>query len=142
MRTNSNLVEGILGTEYDGETSLLPYIETASVTVNRVAQLASARNMGLSKAELELIERWLSAHCYVMMDPAYKQRTTEGASGGFMGQDGKGFEASRFGQHALRLDWSGSLEAIDKRKIAKAAWLGSVPTGCPPQDPGAGNGPY
>jgi len=143
MRTNSGAVEGILGDDWGG-ASLLPYIKTATVVVDRVQTLAIARNMALSSSELEILETWLAAHFYTQMDPAYTNKSTDGASAGFMGQSGKGFEASRYGQQALRIDWSGSLEAIDKRKIAKGAWLGTIPPNCGvvPSDSGPGTVPY
>jgi hypothetical protein len=141
-RTNSNAVAGILTRDWDGETSLIPYIQSANAMVNRVASIAPQRGIALSNSELELIERWLSAHFYCCSDQPLAQKTTDGAAGQFQGKTEDGLCGTKYGQMAVRLDISGVLNALDKRLVAKGAWLGSVPLGCPPVDNGLGNGPY
>lgn len=129
-RTTSSAVQLILLKDYDGEDlpSLSPYIEAATAIVDRVESCASEKEIPLSATELELIERWLSAHFYQMSDQAYTSKSTGGASGSFKGQFGAGFEITTYGQMALRLDYSGCLSAIDKRQTAGAFWLGKEPS--------------
>lgn len=128
-RTTSTLVQGVLVNDYgpdyqDNYPSLDPYIDTASAIVDRVAACAIDRDMTLSSTELEILERWLAAHCYTQMDQTFASPSTEGASASFHGQTGMGFEGSKYGQMALRLDWSGCLQIIDKRQFAGGIWLG------------------
>ncbi len=132
-RTTTILVEALLGNDYDpapevGEpTDLQQYIDSAGVIVSRVATCAAAKGMALTTEELELIERWLSAHCYVQMDQTYASHS-DGASASFHGQTGMHLESSRYGQMAMDIDYSGCLTAISKRQIARAAWLGKPPS--------------
>lgn len=130
-RTTSPEVEAILrpgsqGGDYDddNEPSLEPYIATASALVDRVATCATNKGITLSATELELIERWLAAHCYCLSDQTYASKSTEGASASFHGQTGMAIESTRYGQMALTLDVSGCLMALSKRQVASAGWLG------------------
>lgn len=134
-RTNAALVQALLQQDYDTNNNpdLNQYITGASLFVNRIKTCAQTKGMPLTDDELEYIERCISAHAYCMGDPTYKQKSTSSASGGFFGQDGKGLEASRYGQWALRADISGCVEAYDKRKVAGAFWGGSCPA---PRYPG------
>lgn len=128
-RTGSSAVQAVLrpatvGGDYDGSTDLSPYIATATVMVDRVASCATVKGKALSDAELELIERWLAAHLYAMADQTYTSKTTQGASGSFGGQLGMSLEATKYGQNALAVDYSGCLTVISKRQVASFGWLG------------------
>ena len=130
-RTSPDAVKAILldnfGSKLDGAVPKLDgFIDSASATVDRVYTCAAGKTppITLSSTELELIERWLAAHMYAMADPMYTSRTTGKASGAFQGQTQMGLDYSPYGQMAKRLDWSGCLEALDKRKFVGAAWLG------------------
>ena len=135
VRTTSAAVQGVLrlgsqGGDYDdaNNPSLTPYIDSATVIVDRVATCAIARSKTLTTAEKELIERWLAAHLYMMSDQQYASKNTAGAGGGFRAQGGRNLDGSTYGQTAKTLDYSGCLEAIDKRKTAGIAWLGRAPS--------------
>lgn len=136
-RTTSKLVQDVLlddyGPKVDGVLpDLTPYIASANALVNRIAVLAPSRavigfgNIAADPASLELVERWLAAHFYCLSDKPLASKSSGGASGSFQGQTGKGFESTNYGLNALRLDYSGILEAIDKRKVAGAVWLGKT----------------
>lgn len=127
-RTTSASVQDILGNNYDGSTSLTPFIDTATAIVDRVETCAADRDKALTDAELELIERWLAAHCYQQMDQGYASKSTDGAGASFHGQTGMHLESTKYGQMALRLDWSGCLTAIGSRQTARMAWLGKAPS--------------
>jgi hypothetical protein len=149
-RTTPGDVQAVLLKDYDSDRkpSLARFIRMAKVVTDRVAGLSGQRGMQLTSDELLEVETLLAAHFYCMTDKPLQQKSTEGASGAFQGQTGKGFEATMYGQAALRLDWSGSLEAIDKRKIARCFWGGVTPDELDDQgnyvipDPGPGAGPY
>lgn len=131
-RTTAAKVKSILLDDFDSvdEPSLTAFIETACVMVNRVETCAITRGKSLTVAELELVERWLAAHCYAMSDQPLSSKSTEGASGNFQGQTGMYLEATKYGQMAMKIDWSGCLEAIAKpeRKVAGGVWLGRPPS--------------
>lgn len=124
------LRNGSEGGDYDddNEPSLDGYIAAASVIVDRVYTCSVSKNLTLSTTELELVERWLTAHFYCMSDQTYASKNTTQASASFKGQTGMGLEITNYGQMAKRLDYSGCLEAIDKRKFASVGWLGKFPS--------------
>ena len=129
-RTTSQAVKSVLLGDYDGESSLVSFIDTASVVVTRVNTCAVAKGVTLSTAELELIERWLAAHFYACSDQPYSVAETDKARGRFQGQTGMFLTGTKYGQTAMRLDPSGCLEAIGNRTRAKATvnWLGFPPS--------------
>lgn len=124
------LRDGTEGGDYDDvhNPSLQPFVDSATVIVDRVRQGAIDKGMDLTAAELELVERWLSAHMYSMSDKPYVSRSTSNSAGAFSGQTGKGFDATLYGQTAMQLDWSGTLKALNINARAGAFWLGKNPT--------------
>lgn len=127
-RTSSSAVQGVLLSDYDGTSSLTPFIDSASVIVDRVATCASDKGVTLTAGELELIERWVAAHAYVMVDQTYKEKHTGRAKAVFQGLQGMRLEATKHGQMALSLDPSGCLAAITSGKRATLTWLGKPPS--------------
>ncbi len=129
-RTSSILVQGVLepGGDYNGTTDLAGFIDTASVIVSRVATCAAKKDITLSSEELELIERWLAAHFYAMSDQPYLEKETERSRGKFQGQTKMHLEATKYGQTAMDVDYSGCLTNISKRLFARVDWLGKRPT--------------
>lgn len=136
VRTDSEAVKGVLVDNYDEDEDtgegpdLTPFIEAASSVVDDVSACAIAKGKALTSAKLELIERWLSAHFYVMNDPTFRERANLTSKAVFDGSTGMYLEASRFGQMAVTLDSSGCLSAIASgtRKKASAGWLGLPPS--------------
>lgn len=128
-RTTSAAVQGVLGGNYDGITSLTPFIDTATVIVDRVATCATDRDRTLTAAELELIERWLAGHFYEHHDQMYTSKSTSSASGSFQGQWGKYLESTKYGMAAVSIDASGCLAALAAgQQRARAIWLGKPPS--------------
>lgn len=126
-RTNSGAVQGILGQDYDkvNAPSLLGYIDSATVIVDRVYTCALNKGITLTSTELELIERWTAAHLYTKSDPTYSSRSTQGRSGSFIrGKD----EPEPYKDAAIGVDYSGCLNAILNRKFASATWVGLPPS--------------
>lgn len=127
-RTTSAAVQALLGENYDGSTTLTGFIDTASAVVDRVDDLDT--DGILSTTNLELIERWLSAHFYAQADPLYQSRSNGGASGSFQGQTAMVFSNTNYGQQAMALDFTMALskmsqEAIEGgRRKAGFTWLG------------------
>jgi hypothetical protein len=129
QRTTIAKVQALLGDDYgvkeDGTSpDLQPFIDTATVITDRVDACATKKRIDLTDAELELIERWVAAHLYTAQDKPYSSRSTAGASGQFQGQTAMGYDSTRYGQEAQRIDYSGCLRNIDKQQRAGMAWLG------------------
>lgn len=125
-RTTPDLVKGLLLADYDAARSpdLCPFILTASTLVDTLQDVAGVDPID---TRLELLERWLSAHCYCAADPSYQARATGGASGTFTGQTGKYLESTRYGQTAVLMDWTGLLSQIatfGAPELATAYYLG------------------
>ena len=124
-RTTGLAVQGILQDDYNKarSPSLTGYIQTASSVVDKVVAIAPHRGFPINAVDAELIERWLAAGYYTVMDQTYQSRTTEGASGQFRGQTEQGVLNYYF-QTAVNLDPSGVLHAILTRKFASASHMG------------------
>jgi len=127
-RTTNEAVKGILGSNWNGTSSLTPFVASASALVDRVADCAVKKGYPLSAVELDQIETWLAAHLYCQMDLLYQSKNTNRASATFQGQTGLSLDSTRYGQTAMNLDFSGCLSAIGKRQFASLAWLGKPPS--------------
>lgn len=131
-RTTVISVRGILGDNYSSEALLTPFIEIANALVSRVATCATNKGTPLSATELELLERWLAAHYYCVMDPLYKSKKTGDASATFEGKSDMYLMGSRYGQAALSLDYSGCLAKVGSGELGKNTagleWLGKPPS--------------
>lgn len=127
-RTTEAAVKLILDRHYDTAhaASLVPFIDTASSLVNKVSTFDAANGSTLSSTDLELIERWLSAHFYAQSDQLYTSKSTGKASGSFQGQTGMHLENTIYGQQAMLLDTSGYLSAVQKGGIVGGFWLGKT----------------
>ena len=127
-RTSEKAVRKIVNTSTD--YSLTPFIETAHIVVDRIESNDSDGVM--TAGELEVVERWLSAHFYSIQDQMLSARSTEGASGTFQGTTAMYLESTTYGQQAILLDETGYLENLNKKAKAETAsratasmvWLG------------------
>lgn len=121
MYTTTQAVADILGDDWDTNrplSDLQQYIDTAYITLKRVVTCAARKGVTYDAQDLEMIERWMAAHCYCQSDKAYASRTTLDSSGQFQGRTDMGWASSNYGQHACRLDWSGCLFNVDKQQRA------------------------
>jgi len=140
-RTTSAAVLAILGDNYGksrqlgANPDLSPFIEAAGSYVDDIVTYATSDGRLVpNAAKQELLERYLAAHCYLIMDQAYASKGTAGANASFQGQTGMYLEGTKYGQFALRLETSGTLAALDKRQVAGGAWLGKPPSSQIPYD--------
>lgn len=127
LRTNDGEVRGTLLLDYDSlrNPSLTPFIRRANALTDRVVVVAAASGRGtLTAGELLEIETLLAAHFYQASDPAYQSKSTTSSSATFLGSAGMRLERTRYGQDAMLMDWTGSLDALNKRAFAGADWLG------------------
>lgn len=128
-RTSDVLVKGLLMTDYDTKRNppLDQFINSANSLVNRLAGRAAENGVGVTDGDLILIETWLAAHAYCMVDQPYSSRSSGGASGSFQGQTGMRLKATKYGQMALDLDPTGFLANLEATGTAVASmdWLGT-----------------
>ena len=102
---------------------LTAFIETAHAMVDRVETCAGEGT--LTDAQLELIERWLSAHYAATVYPVTTSKSVLGASESYgRGSVGTGLESTPFGIQAMRIDPSGCLERIE-RDATSLTWMGT-----------------
>jgi len=126
IRTTSSAVEEII--EVDSSIDLDPFIETASALVDKHC---AAANSAYTAAELELIERWLSAHFYAIRDPRSLIDYLGKLSSTIESKVDLGLNVTRYGQMAMILDSYGGLAALNENMINKGGrrvigitWLG------------------
>lgn len=123
-RTTDHAVAKIIETDVGDD--LLPFIEAASIIVDRIAGLS----LPPSNLELELVERWLAAHYYGV----YKQRAASEGAGSVNESKqywlGYGFQTTMHGTQAMTLDSTGTLSAINATikgdKASKSTGAGRV----------------
>jgi hypothetical protein len=125
-RTTESAVEGIIEVEDDDD--LTPFIETANLVVTD-----NCTASGYSDAKLEMIERWLSAHYYAILRPRNFLEQVDTLREQIESKVDLGFNVTRYGQQAMRLDNAGNLgrlDAIIKKGLAvtrSVIWLGKRP---------------
>jgi hypothetical protein len=160
-RTNLVAVQAVLGNDwnpdYEGgatNPTIQPYIDTATAMIDTVVIKAANQNYtfpgatplgdSMTSVNLELMERWLAAHCYMVMQEQYQNRRGEGGGAGFIGKFGEALEQTFYGQMALASDPSGVLWQIGSLppKRARAFYNGINYInwrGCPPVPPVTGS---
>lgn len=136
QRTTTADVQAILvsNKQYDGTTSLQPFIDTAVVLVDWI--VTKDTDSELSASALERIEAYLAAHFYGHADQFFTSKNTGRASAAFQGQTAMVLMATYYGQTACLLDVTGNLSARSKdAEQGKKSdlglgveWMGKPPT--------------
>ena len=122
-RTTSAAVALII--EVDDSISLTSYIEAANALVTQ-----HCTDTSFTTAQLELIERWLSAWAYALRDKRPVSNTARGVGESYQHVEALGFDANEYGQMAMRLDWSGALSSLNNsmkkglRRSVGISWVG------------------
>lgn len=107
-RTTEELVKEII--EVDPNVpSLDPFILPANELVTELCT-----SFGYTDTRLELIERWLSAHFYAILDPRAKEERAGPVSQENQSSVSLGLNVTHYGQQAMRLDTNGGLSSMDK----------------------------
>lgn len=94
------------------------FITPASNLVDRICATVLVVETGLpyySNATLELIERWLSAHFYAILDPRNEREHVSRISVKIESKVDLGLNVTRYGQMAMTLDDKGGLAAINSQ---------------------------
>lgn len=133
-RTTPALVEGII--DVQAGTDLTPFIATANMLVTAICTYPNSTTPnpytdGFAGSQMELIERWLSAHFYAIFDAQLTTAKAGTAGVGFQYKIDYGLKLTMWGQTAIMLDYLGGLAAWDNtaqiKRIIKVGifWMGS-----------------
>lgn len=127
VRTTAENIKEIIDVDEVNITDISIFITVAN---ELVTECCTGDDQGYSTTRLELIERYLAAHLYTNRDPQSENERAGSVSVRYQGKTGLGFEASLYGQTAMRLDTSGGLAALNKRMKEGAVspaftWLGT-----------------
>lgn len=131
QRTTVALVEGVLGGQYGTVNGVLsplqPFIRKANATTNQLLVLSTQKQVPLlpTNDDLVIIETWLAAYYYTLLDPQQTNQSTAGASASFVTEK---LDPNRYKTGAIQADPTGLLNAILNRYFASTISLG--PT-CP-----------
>ena len=112
-RTTIDLLKDILDDTELSDSILTSYINGANTFVTGVLS-----GEGLSTALLTEIERWIAAH--MIASTRERMAEKEGAGGAeikYTGKWGEGLRSTSYGQMAIGLDTSGTLEAMSDGKL-------------------------
>jgi hypothetical protein len=125
----------------DADEDLTPYIETANILVTDNCTGLDPDGVEYNdETRLELIERWLSAHCWHMQELRASSEKVTVVAQSLQNKIDLGFDHTQYGQLAMRLDRSGQLailnEAVKKGKSRRVGvtYLGTDPDDQPAAD--------
>lgn len=111
-RTNVDDVKAILDDTALTDPQITEYISSANVFVT-----ASLSGKGLTDALLAEIERWVTAHFItITRERMAKEAEAGGARIEYIGKYGEGLASTPYGQTAISLDTSNTLQAISEGK--------------------------
>jgi len=129
IRTTSAAVEGIL--EESPSLTLTPFIETASYLVDKCCATATQADGTdyYDATDLELIERWLSAHFYHIAATRANIEKAGSVSETKRSRVDLKLNVTHYGQQAMLLDVAGGLAALNEQGAvtisASVDWLGT-----------------
>lgn len=107
----------------NAQISVVPFLDMANALTDYV--VAQDSDSVLTASLLAGIEKNLAAHFYAARDQLYASKITERAEAIFQGQFGKRLESTDYGQRALVLDVTGTLDRLNRGpKKASLTWLG------------------
>lgn len=127
QRTTVALVEGVLGGQYGTVNGVLsplqPFIRKANATVNQLLVLVQKMSVPLlpSPEDLVIMETWLAAYYYTLVDKQQANQSTAGASATFVTES---LDPNTFKAGAIQADPSGVLDILLNRKFANTYSLG------------------
>ena len=113
--------------EVDSDIDLTVFILMANELVTEVCS-----DSEYSDVRLELIERWLAAHFYVIRDPRASSESAGVSQSYALPSVAMSFQGTKEGQQALLLDTDGNLAALGarttsggKKSSIGVTWLGT-----------------
>lgn len=100
----------------DPAIDLYPHILNANILTNKVSRVATEKSITVTDDELKVIEKYVAAHFYSLVDPQYIEKETGRARGKFPERDWYGI--------AKMLDPTGVLDS--EEVTPNITWLGTV----------------
>lgn len=139
VRTTASAVKEILRNKSSVADSVFtPFIASASIIIDENLIGEDKYDETDDSTLLELIERWLSAHAYLLMDEPVESEKVDVLSRKFLSKNDLGFDQTKQGQMALRLDHKGILAGLNEQskgeqgtgggRTAGVTWGGSLTT--------------
>jgi len=128
VRTTATAVEGIL--QESPSLTLTPFIETASYLVDKCCENATQADGTdwYDATDLELIERWLSAHFYHIAATRPNREEAGSVAETMRSKVDLKLNLTHYGGQAMLLDVAGGLTNLNNKGVAIAAgvtWLGT-----------------
>ena len=111
-RVTSTEVKDIIETDL---IDLDPFIKTANAVISD-ALSADITAGDVGAAILKEMELWLSAHFVAIRDPQVKSEKVGEAVVTYLGQAGKGFQGTTYGQQATAIDPTGRLSQMGMKR--------------------------
>lgn len=108
-RTNEDAVRERI--DNDPGLPILHHITDASVIVDDIVTTASDLGITITAAKLKLIETYLAAHFYALVDLQPMEEQTGRGRIVYEGKTGKYFELTRHGQMAIAMDPTNTLSS-------------------------------
>ena len=129
VRTTAGAVEGILNES--PSLVLTPFIETGSYLVDKCcANVTGADGTDYYDAiDLELIERWLSAHFYHVAATRANREEAGSVAETLRSSVAMKLSLTHYGQQAMLIDVAGGLTTLNEKGVnsisASVTWLGT-----------------
>ncbi len=143
-RTTATAVSKIIEVDIDSEDEsttldqwLAPFIEVANMIVTRLLSGATYYTPSVTylltdiNIDLEIVERWLSAHFYAVRDMRRAEEQVATVREKVMFKVGLDLRNTMYGQQAMFVDlsgllaaWNNSLAKVEKIRVG-ATWLGT-----------------
>ena len=123
-RTTQSAVEEII--ENSTSFDLTPFIEAANHIITKVCTSTS-----YDATDLEIIERWLSAHFFAIYEARPTEERAGSVSARYQSKVDLGFDVTHYGQMAMRLAYEGELAVLNEQSkkggkiIAGLTWGGT-----------------
>jgi len=108
VRTTSAAVQEVLSDDYTSGDSLTAFIEAANRLVTKVCT-----STDYDSTDLELIERWLAAHSYMVGRKQTSEERVDVVGVVYAVKTDLGFDSTTYGQMAMRLAWKGELGRLN-----------------------------
>lgn len=118
-RTTAEKVKEILGDDYDGRRTLVPFIRSANIIIRRAVALASDNDEAIPAATAADAETWVAAGLYIRSDRILTSKSTLGASGSFKIEgENPYFQTAK--------DMDANIKAVLEGNVATVDWMGKT----------------
>lgn len=100
-----------------------PYYMSTTPPVGYTPGTPTGNYVPYTAYRLEMIERWMAAHAYTVLDPRSAHERLGPISESYQGKIDLGFDSSIYGQNAMRLDTQGGLARMNNRQNTQVGYV-------------------